>query len=143
MSDPKGNIGKICKSMEKYYDIVEKKMKVKSRPALIIGCEPDYASPMNIDYELLPISTLKNITPNKTYDFLLEGELHTKLGLTQICYIRTHKITWNHVKNMIIDEPLGSLADVDPSLFNDILGLNKNWVLSRNESSMLDAIDFW
>lgn len=142
MADPNTNIGMICKSMEKYYDPSERKMKVKSRPMLIVGCEPDYTSIMDVDYELLPISTMKNKRPTENYDHLLDGELYSRLGLNEISYIRTHKTTWNHVKNMVINSPIGNLKEEDPELFNAILEMNEKWVLSRNEGSTVDTIEY-
>jgi hypothetical protein len=69
MLDPKENIGKICLSLEKYFDTIKKQICVKSRPVLIIGCEEEYSSPQDIDYELLPISRINNFNPNKNLIF--------------------------------------------------------------------------
>lgn len=105
MAVPEDSIGKICKSLEKYFDTRTGRIRVKSRPVLIIGCEDDYDSPMNVDYELLPISTMKNRDPNSIYDLYLNDEICTCLGLKEACYIRTHKTTWNHVKHMDVQRP--------------------------------------
>lgn len=133
MPDPKDCIGKIVKTLEKYYDAQTGRIRVKSRPSLIIGYEPDYSSAIDVDYELLPIATLKNRTPNPTYDLAIDGEMVAKLGLKESCFIRTHKIAWNHVKNMIIDPPIGDLKCIDGELFKKILLLNEQWVNKRTK----------
>jgi hypothetical protein len=132
---PEEKIGKICKSLEKYFDPKAGRIRVKSRPALIIGCEDDYVSPMNVDYEILPISTMKNRTPNPTYDEFLGDNKYDRLGLSEACYIRTHKTTWNHVRHMETQNPIGDLKAFNSELFTKILNLNNQWVTYRNNSA--------
>lgn len=134
MAVPEDSIGRICKSLEKYFDTRTGRIRVKSRPVLIIGCEDDYDSPMNVDYELLPISTMKNQDPNSIYDLYLNDEICTCLGLKEACYIRTHKTTWNHVKHMDVQRPIGDLKSEYPELFIKVLNLNSQWVSRRNLS---------
>ncbi len=124
--------------MEKYFDVRTGKMKVKSRPVLIVGYEPDYTSHTDIDYEVLPISTLKNRRPSKDYDYLIDEELRQKLNLNEICYVRSHKTSWSHVKNMDVYKPIGNLIENDFMLFNEILNKNKEWVSLRTQESLFE-----
>lgn len=136
LSSPYNFIGKIVKSLEKYFDAQEGTIKVKSRPVLIIGFERNYNSIRDIDFELLPFTTLNNQTPDMTYDYYIGDKLCVKLGLSHPCYLRTHKVSWNHVKHMDIISPIGDMLKVDPELFNEIIRLNKQWVAERIENIM-------
>lgn len=131
MSDPQSNIGKICKSLEKYYDVGAGRMRVKSRPVLIIGCEQNYSSPTNVDYEILPISKIDSFDPDEEFDLLLDEEDIQELGLHQVSYIRTHKTTWNHCKHMKVEDPIGDLKSAFPEKFEEIMLKNHEWVISR------------
>jgi len=135
--DPKKYVGKIVRSLEKYFDVDERRIKVKSRPSLIIGFEPNYTSLLDIDFELLPISKLSNKTPDKVYDYLVDGLLISKLGLNEKSYIRTNKTTWNNVKHMKIEQPIGDLKAVDPAIFNHLLTLNEQWVRTRTINNLV------
>lgn len=138
MSTPKNKIGVVCLSLERYFDTRERKIKVKSRPVVIIGCEHDDAARvLDVDYELLPISNIKNATPDQDYDYPISIELKEKLGITGSGgYIRTHKTSWNHVKHMKFDPTLNNMKMVEPEIFNKILSLNEKWVTTRNAGSM-------
>jgi hypothetical protein len=136
MLSPQDVIGKICKSLEKYYDPSIGRIQVKSRPVLVIGYEDDYSSIMDLDFELLPISKISNKTPHPTYDYPIDETLRKKLRLNNKCYIRTHKTSWNHVKHMDIINPIGDLKKEDPDLFNYIIKLNEQWVKNRTATSM-------
>lgn len=140
MLEPIDAVGKIVKSMEKYFNTKTGKIDVKSRPSLIIGFELDYNDKRDVDYELMPIATLKYITPDKTYDYKIEGDLRLSLGLDQDCFVRSHKITWNNVKHMKLHRPIGDLKALDPKLFRHLLLLNEKWVTSRN-IHVLDIAD--
>lgn len=131
MSDPQNNIGKICKSLERYFDVRAGKMRVKSRPVLIIGCEQNYSSASNIDYEILPISKIESFEPDDEFDLELNEEEIAELGLDYISYIRTHKTAWNHCKRMRVEEPIGDLKATYPEKFEDIMHKNHNWVTGR------------
>lgn len=135
--DPKQNLGKIVCSLEKYFDVRSNKIKVKARPVLIIGYEPNYSSVFQVDYELLPISRISNSIPDPTYDYPIEGQLVAEFGLTSKSYIRTHKTTWNHVRNITIDQPIYDMRTNRPQLYNEILRLNEQWVINRTASNLL------
>ena len=132
LRDPIENIGKICKSLEKFFDTRTGKISVKSRPVLVIGCEDSYHSPVDVDYEILPISRLQNIIPDEEYDIFLKDGTYEKFGLKNPCYIRTHKVSWNHAKHMKIEDPIGDMKEVNPKMFNLILQKNLDWVRARN-----------
>ncbi|WP_227002681.1 hypothetical protein [Salicibibacter kimchii] len=136
MTTPEGNIGLICRSLEKYYDTRAGEMKVKRRPVLIIGCEDDYIRPKNVDYELVYISTLPNKDPHPTYDYPVLDDFHIELGLDRPSYIRTHKHTWNHAKFITYQDPISDLGREHPELFKEILNLNTKWMEKRNYHSM-------
>ncbi|PJH91885.1 hypothetical protein [Bacillus sp. SN1] len=131
MSDPINNIGKIFTSLEKYYDTRARKIKVKARPVLVIGFEDDCPNPMSIDYEILPISTLKQRLPHPKHDIHIDSGLKNKLGLNEECYIRTHKTSWSNVKNMRIESPVGNLKNEEYELFKETVMLNREWVVDR------------
>ncbi|MCM3739251.1 hypothetical protein M3210_03100 [Oceanobacillus luteolus] len=131
MSDPQNNIGKICKSLEKYFDAGAGRVRVKSRPVLIIGCEQNYTSPSDVDYEILPISKIDNFEPDEDFDVLLDEEDIQELSLHQVSYIRTHKTTWNHCRHMRVEDPIGDLKSTFPEKFDEIILKNHEWVLSR------------
>lgn len=130
------NIGKICLSLEKYYDVRTGRIGVKSRPVLIIGYEKSYKTPQDVDYELLPISKIKNFNPDEHYDIFLDEEKIKNLGLNYLSYVRTHKTTWNHCKHMRIESPIGDLKHTYPDLFEEILLKNVDWVKSRTNFSL-------
>lgn len=136
MSSPSDNVGKIVKSLEKYFDARAGRIRVKSRPALIIGFEPNITSPTDIDYELLPISSMSNQIPDHIYDYHIDNQSCFYYGLTQSSYIRTHKITWNHAKHMQINPPICDLISTDPGLFNKLLSLNEQWVTDRTKANI-------
>ena len=81
MLAPEENVGKIFTSLEKYYDTGAGEIRTKFRPVLVIGCERNYSSPMNVDYELLPISKIDNHEPDPVFDVRIEGSLRQKLDL--------------------------------------------------------------
>lgn len=131
------NIGKICLSLEKYFDAGTGRIKVKSRPVLIIGYERNYISPQDVDYELLPISKIENFRPDDYYDVFLDEEKIKNLGLNNLSYIRSHKTTWNHCKHIRIQTPIGDLKHTYPDLFEEILKKNLEWVRKRTDSCLL------
>lgn len=108
-------------------------MMVKVRPSLIIGCEPDCHSTIDVDYELMIISKISNFKPHHIYDYVVGNELQEALGLNYKSYIRTHKIYWNNVKHIEVTPPIGNLLDVNPELFNHMVSLNEKWVKQRSE----------
>ncbi|ASB87377.1 MULTISPECIES: hypothetical protein [Bacillus] len=136
MGNPEEKIGKVCTSLEKYFDARAGKVRVKRRPVLIIGHEDDYESPTNIDFEILPISTMKKMKPHEKYDIPLEADLYKNVGLNEKSYIRAHKTTWNHIKHMGIEKPIGDLKDVDNEIFRKAVLLNETWVTSRTNKEL-------
>lgn len=136
MPSPKDNVGKIVTSLEKYFDAQAGRIRVKRRPALIIGYETTYRSQYDVDYELLPIASLTNTTPDPTYDYFIDAQLYQQLGLRQPSYIRSHKITWSHVKNLTIENPLCDLLTKYHQIFNDIIRLNEQWVIRRTKANV-------
>lgn len=134
--NPLENIGVICTSLEKYYDVRTRSIEVKPRPVLIIGCEEGKQSAIDIDYELLPISRIKNATKITEYDFKIDEDKINQLGLDFVSYIRSNKTTWNHSKNMRIEDPIGDLKKLFPEFFNEILHKNLDWVKKRTYTNV-------
>ncbi|MCY7691537.1 hypothetical protein MH111_13860 [Bacillus altitudinis] len=139
MSNPLNNVGKIFTSLESYHDERAGRIKVKARPVLIIGFEDDCSNPMTIDYEILPISTIKQKLPHPKHDLHIDSDLRMKLGLNQDCYIRTHKTTWSNVKHMRIESPIGDLKSEDFELFKETITLNREWVVERTNYRLEEA----
>ncbi|HEU4963853.1 MAG TPA: hypothetical protein VFV52_08375, partial [Bacilli bacterium] len=119
-----------------YFDVKAGQVKVKSRPVLIVGYERNYSSPTHIDYEYLPISTMKNASPDPTYDVPLNGGLHAKIGLNEVSFVRTHKTSWNHVKHIAMHPPIGDLRATYPDLYNHLLLMNERWVNIRTKNNL-------
>ncbi|MCM3616663.1 hypothetical protein M3936_03610 [Sutcliffiella horikoshii] len=141
MPEPKDVVGKICKCLTKYYNVRKRAMDVKSRPVLIIGYEDSYTSKMNIDYEYIPLSRVGASDPHEIYDELIDGDLRLNLNLSSDSYLRTHKTSWEHVKQLIVDQPIGDLKVVNPELFDKILKKNEQWVVARTGRHLLQNIE--
>lgn len=94
---------------------------------------------MTIDYEILPISTIKHKLPHPKHDLHIDSDLRMKLGLNQDCYIRTHKTTWSNVKHMRIESPIGDLKSEDFELFKETITLNREWVVERTNYRLEEA----
>ena len=84
-------IGKIYWSVFPYYDARQKRNGFKKRPVLIIS------EARNNDYTVLPVSSV-SISSNidQDYDIKVDPTYYPDLGLTKVCYIRTHKQTIVH-----------------------------------------------
>src|SRR5690625_907657 len=140
MSDPEENVGNICLSLEKFYNVRTGRLEVKSRPVLIIGYEDNNDTYLNMDYELLPISKIGNFDPHPKYDFELKQDDIKKLGLNYLSYIRSHKTTWNNCKHMRVESPISNMKEIFPNLFDEIIHKNHEWVLNRTNKIIKNRI---
>ena len=81
-------IGKIYWSVFPFYDCRNQRNSFKKRPVLIIG------GPRNNDYTVLPVSSVsKRQYLDGDYDLELDPQKFPMLGLSKVCYLRTHKQT--------------------------------------------------
>lgn len=88
-------IGKIYSSIFPYYDIRMNKKSFKKRPVLIIS------ESRNNDFTVLPISTVsRKENLDSEYDFKICPEDYPKLNLQKVSYIRVHKQTTVHKKEL-------------------------------------------
>ncbi|HDR7517148.1 hypothetical protein [Bacillus mobilis] len=138
--DPKYNVGKICKVLEKYYDVSQRRMATKARPALIIGYEPNYSSGLNVDYEVVTISKCDKVTPDETYDIEISSTDRLNLGLTNDSYFRSHKTSWCNVRQVRVEEPIGDLKSYSKDIFNQILQTNHSYVTNRTNENLVSAV---
>lgn len=107
-------VGKICWSIFPFYDSKNGKNSFKKRPVLIIS------GPKNNDYTVLPVSTIsikQNIDSN--YDIKIEPNRYPELGLSKICYVRTHKQTIVH--KAAVTSVIGNLKETYEDLYLEIL----------------------
>lgn len=132
MLDPSQRVGKIYIGLFHYFDAVKKEMDVKKRPLLIVGFETQGDSPLNVDYEVMVISTMSNTTPT-LYDIPLMEEKRSTVGLNSDSYLRTHKINWIHARNLRIERSVGDLKYHYYDDFQQAVLKNEEWVFSRNE----------
>lgn len=113
-------------------------MKVKARPILIVGHESTYAHPVNIDYEFLPISTLKNVIPDPVYDILVDDNFRQEINLSEISYIRTHKTSWTHSSNIDLRQ-ISNIKQTHPHFYNLLIEKNELWMSTRSISSKAEV----
>ena len=105
-------IGKVYKSIVPYYDRSARKQSFKSRPCLIIG-QADVG-----DYVVLPISTIPNrINVNPTYDIEIDPAKFSKINLTRISYIRTHRMVSIPIQQIDSSIIIGDLKSDYEELF--------------------------
>ncbi|RKL68124.1 hypothetical protein CR203_06450 [Salipaludibacillus neizhouensis] len=129
--DPRKNVGNIVKALEKFYNTRTGSMDVKARPVLIIGCEDTFHNPLNIDYEILPFSEICSFKPDINYDIHIDSNTIKLYNLTKQCYLRSHKTSWIHSKNIRLESPICNLYEIDYELFQKILELNNQWNYTR------------
>lgn len=113
-------IGEIRKILTPYYDLRQRKMNMKLRPALIIAqADPD-------DYVVLPISRItRSSNRDATYDIEVNPNDYPLLNLNDVSYIRTHKQTVIHKGE--IDDLIGELKSNYEDLFIHILELRERF----------------
>lgn len=88
-------IGKIYSSIFPYYDIHTNTKSFKKRPVLIIS------DSRNNDFTVLPISTVsKKENLDSEYDFKICPADYPQLNLQKVSYIRVHKQTTVHKKEL-------------------------------------------
>ena len=107
-------IGKIYWSVFPYYNSKTGKRDFKKRPVLVIS------GPRNNDYTVLPISSVSiknNLDPE--YDVEINPANYPSLGLTKICYIRTHKQSVVHQASLT--SKLGDLKEDYQELYLKVL----------------------
>lgn len=106
-------IGEIRKVITPYYDLRCKRMKLKSRPALIL-------KELNGDYVILPISRIthrENV--DKEYDIFVTTANYSLLKLNNDSYIRTNKQTI--VNHADVGDMISDLKVSYPELFDVII----------------------
>lgn len=104
-------IGKICSSQLSYYDMKTGKDSFKFRPVLVIG------GPRNDIYTVLPISTVtRRQNLDKDYDIEIQPSKFPLLNLKKNCYIRTHKQTTVHKKDMRL-KPISDMKNLYEGLY--------------------------
>lgn len=88
-------IGKAYVSTFPFYDSRTRKMSFKSRPVLIVGkADSD-------DYIVLPISRVTNTANlDSNYDLMLDPIKVPMMNLKQCSYVRTHKQSVIHAKEL-------------------------------------------
>lgn len=85
-------IGEIHKVILLFFDRRKGRMALKSRPVLVLA-KADLE-----DYVVLPVSSVsrrQNLHP--VYDVEVDPARYPALGLTKVCYIRTHKQLTVHI----------------------------------------------
>ena len=105
-------VGKIVRCLTQYYDARLQRISIKSRPALVLK------SPENDDYVVLPISTIPNrINVNPTYDIEIDPAKFSKINLTRISYIRTHRMVSIPIQQIDSSIIIGDLKSDYEELF--------------------------
>ncbi len=107
-------IGKIYWSVFPFYDSKTGKNSFKKRPVLIIS------GPRNNDYTVLPVSSVSiknNVDPD--YDIEIDPLKYPALGLTRVCYIRTHKQTVVHQR--ALTSMIGDMKNDYEELYMDVM----------------------
>lgn len=106
---PQELINKIVYTSFPFFDIHSKKKKYKSRPVLIIGAEKNK---FECDLTMLPISTVSN-KEHLDSNFDINIGLIECPNLTSItqdeCYVRTHKQSTVHSKDIITSKKYDDL----------------------------------
>lgn len=119
-------IGKICSVRFQFFDSKAGRLRFKLRPALIIGVERDI---LPCDLTILPISKIShqhNIHPD--FDHPLTHSDHNALGLRDDpSYVRTHKISTAHSKDLSFDSVNSSLVELYPEDYETIKGKHEKF----------------
>ena len=118
-------IGKVCILTAPYYNVTTGRNDFKSRPALIIG-EADRG-----DYNILPVSKVSNrANLDADCDVPVDPSVYTKLSLTAMSYVRTHKQTTFHRASL--HSVIGDMRMDYPELYLDVMakldGYNKKLI---------------
>ena len=114
------SIGEIRKTLTPFYDSKQKKMSIKSRPALII------AQADTDDYVVLPVSRItRQSNRDATYDIKIDPVDYPLLNLNAVSYIRTHKQTVIHQAE--IGDLIGELKSNYEDLYLLILERRENF----------------
>jgi len=107
-------IGEIRKILLPFYDIKMHRMSVKSRPALVI------AKADKEDYVVLPVSRVtRQENRDPVYDIPVDPQAFPLLGLTACSYVRTHKQTIAHIRE--ISDKIGDMKTDYEELYLSIL----------------------
>lgn len=107
-------IGKAYISVFQFYDNKVQKMSFKNRPVLIIGKADSN------DYVILPISKVTNKNNiDSYYDISIEDKDVPLMKLTQKSYIRTHKQSVVHEKELV--KEIVDFRSQYPDLYMDII----------------------
>lgn len=104
-------IGRMCDSRFKYFDPKSRRYKFKLRPILIIGAEKEL---LPCDLTVLPVSKVSNVNNrDENYDYPLTKKKHSNLNLKyDPSYVRTHKVSTIHSKDLSFEYTDCSLADL-------------------------------
>lgn len=106
--------GKIFSFSMPFYNAVKGAMGYKARPALILH------GPLNGDYTVLPISTLKNPKDrNADFDIQIDPADFPNLGLHDVSFIRIHKQTTVHQNEKY--KLIGDMKKEYPQKFQEVL----------------------
>lgn len=111
-------IGEIRKTFLPFYDLKNRRMSIKSRPALVI------AKADNEDYVVLPVSRVtRQENRDPAYDIPVDPKVYPMLGLTAYSYVRAHKQTTVHVGE--IGDKLGDMKTDCQELYLTILEIRE------------------
>lgn len=106
---PQELINKIVYTSFPYFDIHSKKKKYKSRPVLIIGAEK---KKFECDLTMLPISSVskkEHLNSNFDINIGLKECPDLKCITQDECYVRTHKQSTVHSKDIITSKKFDDL----------------------------------
>lgn len=109
---PQELINKIVYTSFPYFDIHSKKKKYKSRPVLIIGAEK---KKFECDLTMLPISSVskkEHLNSNFDINIGLKECPDLKCITQDECYVRTHKQSTVHSKDIITSKKFDDLEVV-------------------------------
>lgn len=117
-------IGKIYTAEIEYYDTRAGSYSRKYRPVLIISM------PLGLDndFTVLPVSTISRADMRDAkFDYFIEHSKYSKLTFSKDCYIRTHKQTQVHRKDLNANRCIGDLKNDYPNVFLDIMSKREEY----------------
>lgn len=119
-------IGRYCFSTFAYFNPKTTKYEYKKRPILVIGVEKEF---LPCDITVLPISKISNVhNIDDTYDYKLTRKDFPKCSLGyDPSYVRTHKITTIHSKDLSVNGIECQFDEEYPSEYEGIKKLVKQF----------------
>lgn len=119
-------IGEIRKAITSFYDVKNRKMSYKGRPALVIAKADAH------DYVVLPVSSISRPEDrHAVYDIEVNPAVYPALNLKNISYVRTHKQTIIHGSQM--GDTIGDMKGTYEDLY--LLILEKREQFSKEIST--------